>query len=81
MKEKFGEFLHLIKKNKRAFIVSLILIFLFFWLLLYVFTQVIAKRHVVTGFEECAEHGFPVMETSPRQCRDNLGNIYEEEID
>jgi hypothetical protein len=81
MKVYINNFLSILQKNKKLFVFSLIVIFIFFWLLLYVFTQIVSQRHVVTNFDECAEHGFPVMESDPRQCRDNLGNVYIESED
>jgi hypothetical protein len=35
------------------------------------------KRPVkVTNFEECAQAGYPVMESYPRQCRDSSGQLF-----
>ena len=33
----------------------------------------------VSNFDECVAAGYPVMESYPRQCRDSIGDIYEEE--
>lgn len=34
----------------------------------------------INSFEECANVGFPVMESHPRQCRTNSGKHFVEEI-
>ena len=34
----------------------------------------------INSFEECAEAGFPIMESYPRQCRDAEGNHFVEHI-
>ena len=34
----------------------------------------------VNSFEECADAGFPVMESYPRQCRDAKGNTFVEDV-
>ncbi|MDP3996461.1 MAG: Gmad2 immunoglobulin-like domain-containing protein [bacterium] len=34
----------------------------------------------VTSFEECANAGFPIMESYPRQCRDSEGNLFVENV-
>lgn len=34
----------------------------------------------INSFYECAQAGFAIMESYPRQCRDNQGNLFVEEI-
>ena len=34
----------------------------------------------VTAFDECVTRGFPVMESYPRQCKDDEGNSFTEDI-
>lgn len=38
-------------------------------------------RQVITSFEECAAAGFAIMESYPRQCRTDDGELFVEEID
>ncbi len=34
----------------------------------------------INNFEECADHGYPIMESYPRQCRTPDGRLFVEEI-
>jgi hypothetical protein len=34
----------------------------------------------ITNFEECAQAGYPIMESYPRQCRTPEGKVYVEEV-
>lgn len=35
----------------------------------------------ITSFEDCADAGYPIMESHPRQCRTPDGKLYVEEIE
>lgn len=36
------------------------------------------RSEAISGFEECADAGYPVTESYPRQCRDAKGNLFTE---
>ena len=40
----------------------------------------LAPSKEVTSFVECADAGYPIMESYPRQCRDSKGNTFTEDI-
>ena len=44
------------------------------------FLNITNSETKITNFEECADAGNPVMESYPRQCRDEEGNLFVEEI-
>ncbi len=37
-------------------------------------------KEEINSFVECEEAGFEVMESYPRQCRDDKGNLFIEEV-
>lgn len=39
------------------------------------------ERQAASSFEECLSLGNPVMESYPRQCRDELGNLFVETVE
>lgn len=38
------------------------------------------KPSQITNFQECVQAGYPVMESYPRQCRTQKGEVFVEEI-
>ena len=42
---------------------------------------VVVQKPVITNFEECVRDGRPVMETYPRQCRDDSGHVFAEVVE
>ncbi len=61
------------------FILALIIVFVVVFFVLNHKT-VEAPTSVVNSFEECAEAGYPVMESYPRQCRTDDGKTFTEDI-
>lgn len=42
----------------------------------YKFSKPEVEKPLITNFEECKNAGFPVMESYPEQCRDDVGNLF-----
>jgi len=40
----------------------------------------VTRVNAIASFTECADAGFPVMESYPRQCRDANGNLFVEDV-
>jgi len=67
------------KDLQRVIILGIIfLITIFLLVILDNAPNVIDKK--ISNFEECAEAGYAVMESYPRQCRDSEGNLFVEDI-
>lgn len=50
------------------------------WVVVTFFVPVRAPQMAITNFEECAAAGYPVMESYPRQCRSEDGQLFVEEL-
>src|SRR3989344_7366167 len=66
----------------KPIILSLIAIVFLAAIGLYVFnsSQTVTDNPPITNFEECAEAGYAVMESYPRQCRSGSGELFVEDI-
>ena len=58
---------------------------LFFVLAVFGFAAIFAftgwgEYEEITNFDECAEAGYPILESYPRQCIDGVGNTFVEEL-
>ena len=42
--------------------------------------EFVTRVNAIASFTECADAGFPVMESYPRQCRDANGNLFVEDV-
>ena len=66
---------------KKLFIILLsvvILIILFFVIFYFKDNAIVSK---INNFKDCADNGFPIMESYPRQCRTPDGRNFVEEIE
>jgi len=65
------------KKTFLVLISLIILIVLFFVIFYFKDNSAVAK---INNFQDCADNGFPIMESYPRQCRTPDGRNFVEEI-
>jgi len=66
------------KKGVFIFAIGLIVLAVVFWTVFY--TNEARTAATIVSFDECAAHGYPIMESYPRQCRTPDGRTFTEVI-
>jgi hypothetical protein len=64
----------------KKFLIILVIVIVGGFILFSLLSDKQASTPIVTSFETCAEAGYPVLESHPRQCKTPDGRTYAEEI-
>lgn len=65
---------------KKSVIILIILIILAIWGVLFFYSVEKKSLEVINNFKDCKEHGYPIMESDPPQCKTPDGRNFFEEI-